>query len=192
MRKYIKYILILFIISIGIGLAISYVKRNGKVDISAQNISGNTEEVGTENEAVEPTSTSSIKITPDTKFIVESKFEDCKHTETNEYEAPDEVINMTEEEFEENYPEYIVVSFSEEEISLFSLEEGLCSSHYIISVDDDKNIIIYNLTSDYDKEIYETTEIGAEYLSADDQKELEEGIYVYGLSELNSTLENFE
>ena len=43
-----------------------------------------------------------------------------------------------------------------------------------------------------DTEIYQTTEISSEYLSTDDKKELEEGIYIYGTAELNSILENFE
>lgn len=192
MSKYFKYVIILFIVSIGIGLAISYVKRNGKLDISAQNISGNTEEVGSEEELAEPTSNEEIKIEPDTIFVVETKYEDCKHTEKNEYEAPEEVINLTEKEFKEEYPEYIVVSFSEEEVELYGLEEGLCSEHYIITIDKENMIIIYNLKSNYDKEVYETTEISAEYLSLEDQKELEEGIYVYGLTELNSILESYE
>lgn len=192
MSKYFKYVIILFIVSIGIGLAISYVKRNGKLDISAQNISGNTEEVGSEEELAEPTSNEEIKIEPDTIFVVETKYEDCKHTEKNEYEAPEEVINLTEKEFKEEYSEYIVVSFSEEEVELYGLEEGLCSEHYIITIDEENMIIIYNLKSNYDKEVYETTEISAEYLSLEDQKELEEGIYVYGLTELNSILESYE
>lgn len=192
MSKYFKYIVILFIVSIGIGLAISYVKRNGKVDISAQNISGNTEEVGIQEELTEPTINEDIKIGPDTIFIVETKYEDCKHTEKREYEAPKEVINLTEEEFEEKYPEYIVENFSEDEVSLYGLAEGLCSDHYIITIDENDMIIVYNLKSNYDKELYETTDISAEYLSSEDQKELEEGIYVYGKADLNSTLESYE
>lgn len=192
MKNYFKYIVILFIVSIGIGLAVSYVRRNGKVDISAQNISGNAAEVGSQEEITEETSASEEKITPDTIFKVDTKYEDCKHTETNEYEAPDEVINLTEEEFEEEYPEYIVVSFSEEEVSLYNTAKGLCSEHYIITVDDEDKIIIYKLKSDYDKEVYKETEISAEYLTSEDRKELEEGIYIYGTTELNSTLESFE
>ena len=53
-------------------------------------------------------------------------------------------------------------------------------------------IIVYRLKSNYDTEIYQTTEISSEYLSTDDKKELEEGIYIYGTAELNSILENFE
>lgn len=192
MRNYLKYIVILFIVSIGIGLAISFVKRNGKVDISAQNISGNTTKVGSQEELTQETSTEEIKILPDTVFIVETKYEDCKHTEINEYEAPNEVINLTEEEFEEEYPEYIVVSFSEDEVSLYNLAEGLCNEHYKITVDDNEMVIVYKLKSNYDTEIYETTEISSEYLTSEDRKELEEGIYIYGTTELNSTLENFE
>ena len=77
-------------------------------------------------------------------------------------------------------------------MDLYGLEDGLCSEHYIITVDENNMIIIYNLKSNYDKEVYETTEISAEYLSSEDQKELEDGIYVYGLTELNSILESYE
>ena len=191
MGKYLKYIVILFIVSIMIGLCISYVKRNGKVDISAQNITGNVTEVGSEEFAKEASS-SEEKITPNTIFKVETKYEDCKHTETSEYEAPREVINFTLEELEEKYPEYIVINFSKDEVDLYNVAEGLCNKHYKITIDESGMIIVYRLKSNYDTEIYQTTEISSEYLSTDDKKELEEGIYIYGTAELNSILENFE
>lgn len=192
MKKYFKYIIILFIISIGIGVALSYVNKNGKVDISAQNISGNTTEVGSEENLTIQTSSEEEKVSKDTIFEVETKYEDCKHTEVNEYEAPKELINLTEEEIANDYPEYIVVSFSKDKVCLYNTSEGLCNEHFKISINDDNMIVVYKLNSDYDTEIYQETEISAEYLSEDDQKELEEGIYIYGISDLNTILENFE
>lgn len=191
MKKF-KYIVILFIISIGIGVALSYVNKKGKIDISAQNISGNTTEVGSEENITIQTISEEEKISKDTIFEVETKYEDCKHTEVNEYEAPKELINLTEEEFENNYPEYIVVSFSKDKVCLYNTLEGLCNEHFKITINDDNMIVVYKLNSDYDTEIYQETEISAEYLSIDDQQELEEGIYIYGISELNTILENFE
>ena len=51
---------------------------------------------------------------------------------------------------------------------------------------------MYRLNENYDKTLYEKTEIYTEYLSEEDVRRLEEGIYVYGASSLNSILENFE
>lgn len=192
MKKYFKYILILFVISIGIGLAISYVRKNGKAGISAENITGNTTEVENNKTLSIETSSSEEKINPKTIFEVETKFEDCKHTEKAEYKAPKEVINLTEAEFEEKYPEYIITDFSEEKVSLYCLSEGLCNEHFKITINDENKIVVYKLKSNYDTEIYQTTDISAEYLSDEDIKELKDGIYIYGTSELNSTLENFE
>ena len=191
MKRYVKYIIILFLISVGIGFVFSKVQTNN--DMAAQNISGNTSEVGSSDETIVQTNIDEEKIIPSTKIIFETKYQDCKHTETIEVDAETEdVINMTEEELEENFPDWIIKSFSVDEVEIYRIETGLCSNHFKLALDENNMVCIYKLKSNYDIELYEETEISAEYLTEEDLENLGEGIYIYGESELNSTLESFE
>ena len=189
MKKYLKYVIILFLISVGIGFLFSRINTDNS--IIAQNISGDTSEVGGSNETIIQTNIDEEKITLNTKMIFETKYQDCKHTETTEEDAVN-FINMTEDELKENYPDWIVKSFSSDEVEIYRIEEGLCNNHYKITTDENNMVCVYKLKSNYDLEEYEETEISAEYLTEEDIENLEEGIYIYGESELNSTLENFE
>ena len=190
MKKYAIYIIIIFLISIGIGFALS--KTQTDDEISAQNISGDTSEVGSSDEAIVQTNIDEEKILPSTKIVFETKYQDCKHTETTEETDVEDLVNMTEDELKENYTDWVVQSFSSDEVQIYRIEEGLCSSHFKITLDENNMVCVYSLTQDYDTKIYKETEISAEYLTDEDLESLEEGIYIYGDSELNSTLESFE
>lgn len=58
--------------------------------------------------------------------------------------------------------------------------------------DEDGVVVIYRLDEEYNKILYEKTDIYTEYLPAQDINRLKEGIYVYTVSDLNSELENLE
>ena len=191
MKKYIKYIIIIFLISVGVGFILSKTKVDNEVD--AQNISGDTSEVGSSEETIVQANIDEEKITPNTNIIIETKYQDCKHTETEENGTiAEELINMTEEDIEENFPDWIIKSFSSDEVNIYRVEEGLCNNHFKITLNEDDMVCVYRLESDYDTELYEETEISAEYLTEEDLESLEEGIYIYGETEVNSTLESFE
>lgn len=190
LKKYVKYIVILFLISVLIGFLFSRIRTND--DLVAQNISGNTSEVGSSDETVVQTNIDEVKITPNTNIVFETKYQDCKHIEITEKNDVADFVNMTEDELKENYPDWIVQSFSIDEVQIYRLEDGLCSNHFKIALNENNMVCAYSLTQDYDIELYKETEISAEYLTDEDLENLEEGIYIYGESELNSTLESFE
>ena len=98
---------------------------------------------------------------------------------------------MTKEEMIEQYPDWTVKEFSGEEVVLYRLANGLCDEHFVIN-DEDGIVVVYRLDEDYNKSLYEKTNIYTEYLPAEDINRLKEGIYVYTISDLNSKLENFE
>lgn len=131
------------------------------------------------------------KVLPSTKLFLEKKFQDCKHTVKTEVELPVEMVNMTKEEMTEKYPEWTVKEFSKEEVVLYRVADGLCNEHFVIN-DEDGVIVVYRLDEDYNKSLYEKTDIYTEYLPTEDINRLKEGIYVYTISDLNSELENFE
>lgn len=131
------------------------------------------------------------KVLPTTKLYLEKRFEDCKHTVNSEVELPAEMINLNQEEIKQKYSDWTIKKFSEDEIVLYKLAEGLCNEHFLIK-DEDGIVVVYRLDEDYDKILYEKTDIYTEYLPDEDINRLKEGIYVYTVSDLNSELENLE
>ncbi len=63
--------------------------------------------------------------------------------------------------------------------------------HYILRAKD--NLIhVYYINEKEEEVLYRVTEISTKYLAKEDVKELETGIDVYGVQELNQLLEDFE
>ncbi len=193
MGKYIKYGLIVFVISILIGFLIGKffptAKNDNSQDVAIENIVGNTTNVGTK--LTVQTSSSEKRVSPDATLVIEKNYRDCKHVVKNVSEIPTEMIDLTKAEIEENYSDWILKSFSEDEVSLYKVMDGICNEHFIIT-DESGKIVVYKLEENYDKNLYEKTNISTEYLTDEDLRKLEEGIYVYGVGTLNSTLESFE
>jgi hypothetical protein len=193
MDKILKYGLLIFIISVLIGYFIVkfypvFVGNNQEI---VKNISGNTVKVETAEETVIETANLDEKLLPTASLILEKKYSDCKHTINIESELPVEMANLTENEIIENYSDWTVKDFSKDRVTLYKLADGLCNEHFVIN-SDEGIVTVFRLDSDYNKSLYEKTNIFTEYLSEEDIKKLDEGIYVYGTSDLNSILENFE
>lgn len=199
MRKSIfKYVLLLFIISMCIGFLFAKEMQEREVAQNENKISENifqnvkVEEIGENNKIdVLETSFEEDKIEVDTKLILKKNYIDCKHVISKEVELPGELINLTEEELKTNYPDWQVEEFDDDEVILSKKIYGLCSEHFVI--ESGKEFIeVYSLTEEYDKNLYEITNISIDYLAEEDLEKLKQGIYVYGLQELNSALESFE
>ena len=91
----------------------------------------------------------------------------------------------------EKYPDWTIKEFSKEKIVLYRLAQGLCNEHFVIN-DEDGVVVVYRLDEDYNKSLYEKTNIYTEYLPSEDIARLKEGIFVYTLLDLNTELENLE
>ena len=154
--------------------------------VTINNVGGKTRNI-----VVMQTASLEEKVLPTTKLILEKKFQDCKHTISKEVELPEEMINLTKDELSEQYSDWIVKDFSEKKIVLYRLANGLCDEHFLIN-DEDGVVVVYRLDEDYNKSLYEKTDIYTEYLPTQDIDRLKEGIYVYTVSDLNSELENLE
>lgn len=63
--------------------------------------------------------------------------------------------------------------------------------HYILR-EKDNLIHVYYINEKEEEVLYRVTEISTKYLAEEDVKELEAGIDVYGVQELNQLLEDFE
>ena len=69
--------------------------------------------------------------------------------------------------------------------------DGYCDEHYVLKLGDD-NIEVYKLLEKNKTKLYKDTNISKEYLTTEDFNSLREGIYVYGIKNLNSAIEDFE
>ena len=130
--------------------------------VTVNNVEGKTRDT-----IVMQTASIEEKILPTTKLILEKKFQDCKHIVKSEVELPVEMVNLSKEELAEKYPEWTIERFSENEVVLYKLAEGLCGEHFVIN-DEDGRVVVYRLDEDYNKKLYEKTDIYTEYLPQED------------------------
>lgn len=151
-----------------------------------------TEEYSKNHEEVtEQTSSTEEKVSANALLILKKYYKQCEHT-INEYvEIPPEVVNMTEKELQEEYPEWELIGFSANEVILYKEFEERCKEHFILKAEEDK-IVVYKMLENGKLELYEKTEIGTEYLTETDLINMQDGLEIYGKEELNKILEDFE
>ena len=120
------------------------------------------------------------KLSPYAKMIIEKKFTKCGHSSVEVQNIPIELVNLTEADIIQKYPEWEIRSFKSDELSLFREIDANCNDHFVLK-EKDGYIAIYK----------EITDIEVSSLPSGDIKSLEDGIYVYGQDALNHLIENF-
>ena len=204
MKKSWIIILIFAIIIIGIisGLAINSQKKNSKNKIIENEINEVSEKVTDEcteeYEEIEEqakleieTNSSEEKISPNCLLTLKRYYSECQHT-INEYiDISQSLVNGTEEDLKEEYPNWEIRKYSTNEIVLYKEFDSNCGQHFVLRNDDGK-ITIYKINENNEEEIYEKTEISVDYLTETDKIEIQNGIRVNGLEELNQLIEDFE
>lgn len=144
-----------------------------------------------EQEEIENVSSSEEKVSANAILILKKYYTKCEHT-LNEYvELPQELVNMTEEEVKEQYPDWEVIGFTPEQIILYKEFDDVCGEHFKLRVEDGK-ISVYIINSDGTESLYEKTDISSEYLTETDLINMENGLEIYGKEELNKIIEDFE
>jgi len=109
-------------------------------------------------------------------MILKKYYTECGHI-INEYiDIPADLINLNEEELKEKYPTWEIIGFSSGEITLYKEINESCNEHYILREKDGK-INIY-MKTEKGEELYEKTEISAEYLTETDLIEIKNGLEV--------------
>lgn len=137
------------------------------------------------------TSAVEIKTSPNSLFIFETYYKNCKHTKTERNEIPSEYVNQTEEDLQEPYRDWKIKKFTKEAVTFYQEKEGNCDEHYIIK-ENNGYIAIYTMDSSGKETLKETTEIVTTYLPETDRLRLKEGIKVEGQENLNATIEDYE
>lgn len=137
------------------------------------------------------TNSSDEKISPNCLITLKRYYSECEHT-INEYiDVPKDLVNGTREDLEKEYPNWEIQKFSSNEIILYKEFDSNCGQHFILRNDNGK-ITIYKINENNEEEIYEKTEISVEYLTESDKVEIQNGLRVNGIEELNQLIEDFE
>lgn len=183
MRKLIIYGIIIFGFSIGIGFyyASLWKINNPDVSFSIQNMTGNIVETSSKEE----------KISYNATFALKKYYKSCGHFKFNYSEIPNEIVNLSKEELSKLYPDWNIEKFSSNEIVLSQEIDEMCDEHFVLKLGED-NVEVYKTLSSGEEKLYKSTNISKDYLTSVDIENLEKGIYIYGIGNLNSAIEDFE
>ena len=143
-----------------------------------------------ENDMLE-TDSQEEKISPNCSFTIRTYYKGCGHITSQYNNIPEELVNKTEQELKEMYPEYMVETFKSNEIVVYQEKEGECGEHYLVK-DLNGTVVIYERKSDGTEELLEETSIATDYLPETDKIQMQEGIEVNGKQELNQLIEDYE
>lgn len=204
MKKSWIIILVVAIIIIGIVAGLAIYNKNEKaqnniVENEINKVSEKiTDECTEEYEELErqakldiETNSSEEKISPNCLITLKRYYNECQHT-INEYiDVPQNLVNGMQEDLEKEYPNWEIQKYSSNEIILYREFDSNCGQHFILRNDNGK-ITIYKINEEMQEEVYEKTEISVEYLTEKDKVEIQNGIRVNGVEELNQLLEDFE
>lgn len=136
-------------------------------------------------------SSAEIKISPNANLIIKKKHMDCGHITEDLVEIPTEMVNKTQEEIEEMYPDFNIDAFSSNEVILYKEVEGICNEHYKIK-EEDGVIVIYTTNEKGEDVLYDKTGIATEYLAEQDLSNIRNEFEIYGKENLNKFIEDFE
>lgn len=140
---------------------------------------------------LEETDSTSIKISPNTKISLKIYYKDCNHTIEKKQKTEQNLVNLTQEEFQSKYDDWIVEKFTEDNVVLYKEELGFCNEHYILK-EENGYIVIYELNENHEIQLLKVTDIATKYLPKSDLLEIENGLTVYTKQELNRVLEDYE
>ena len=131
------------------------------------------------------------KLASNAILILKKYYRKCEHT-INEYvELPQELVNMTEEEVQEQYSDWEVIGFEKGKLILYKEFDDVCQEHFKLRLEEG-NVVVYIVNSDGTEGLYEKTGISSEYLTETDLINMQDGLEIYGKEELNQIIEDFE
>ncbi len=202
-KKWIIYLVIVSIIglAVGIGIALYSSNRNetDKMDIITDKELADSEnkidENYTNNKSNElnivETSVKKDSISPNAKLIKKTYYEACDHLIRKNEDIPQELVNKTEINLKEMFPDWEVEEYEPTKITLYKKNSGNCGEHYFVQ-DHNGVIGIYTIDEYGVKKLKEDTEIATQYLPEEDLKNLKAGVEVIGHTKLIEFLEDYE
>lgn len=131
------------------------------------------------------------KVSANAILILKKYYQKCEHT-INEYvEMPQEIVNMTQKEVQEQYSDWKVIGFEPGKVTLYKEFADVCGEHFRLKVENGK-VVVYIDNNDGTQSLYEKTDISSEYLTETDLINMQDGLEIYGKEELNQIIEDFE
>lgn len=167
----------------------AYRKDEIKLDMSNETIERN--QIKNNEILIETSSNEDTKVSPTAVLRMVQFYEDCGHIVKEEYNVPEAIVNMTENEIKEYYSGWEIRAFSEDMIEIYKENEGICDEHYTVK-DINGYITVYIKNNNGEEKVIRKTEILTKYLSEEDQTILKNGVNVVGKKDLESLLEDFE
>ncbi len=131
------------------------------------------------------------KISPNCRLTLKRYYTECQHT-INEYiDISQSLVNATKKDLEKEYSNWEVKEYSSTEIVLYREFDSDCGQHFILKNDNGK-ITVYRINENNEEIEYQKTEISIDYLTETDKVQIQNGIRVNGIEELNQLIEDFE
>ena len=133
-------------------------------------------------------------LSPNATLVLEKVYKKCGHKTQETSKIDSKYVNLNKEEFEKEFlkdnENFTIENFEPKEVVVLKEIDSNCSEHYLLKAGNGV-VVIYKYDTDGNEKEYKTTNIGIEYLTDTDKKELEDGIEVMGENELNSRLEDY-
>ena len=117
------------------------------------------------------TSFSEERISPDCNLIKKQYYKSCDHILRDEQRIDTKLINYTKEQFLNEYKDWNVEEFNNNEIIIYKENDGYCDQHYTLK--ENSGVIgIYQINEDGKQVFKENTEIQTMYLPEEDIQRL--------------------
>lgn len=130
------------------------------------------------------------KITSSTKMVYEYFYKKDNITERVEDVPPYFLIGLTRQDLEKNFTDWVVKSFSTDEVLMQKTIDAESTQHYIVK-DYDGIVAIFYETPIEGNDIKEITDIMTNTLPKEEQDKLKQGIKIIGKEQLYKLLEAY-
>ena len=183
-------IMVILLFALGVIMGIYFYGSDNTEDTNLLNMQLAEESIS-ENNVTVSTSLTEEKVSPNCTIVEKQYFTGCDHLIKDIKEIPEDWINMTEEQILEQYPDWTLESFTNNQIIVSQEKEGYCGEHYVIRTHNDV-IGIYTLDENGKETLKEDTDIPTMYLTEEDLEILNKGIQAIGENQLHQVLEDYE
>lgn len=130
------------------------------------------------------------KVTASTKIVYEYYYTGDGVIEKTEELSPYFLVDLTEKDVQDLFSEWIVASFSPEEVVMRKYLDGSSNQYYIVGIHEGFIAVFYATETD-GTTIKEMTTTPAAALPAEEQARLQSGIHVLGQDALIKVLEDY-
>ena len=144
-----------------------------------------------EQDNIQANSQESVRLSPKCSVIYETKYEKCGHVSKQYKNITQDLVNKTERDINELYPDWAVKEFDSNELVLLKSESGECGEHYVLR-NVDGTVVVNLLNENGEEKEFKKTDISIEYLTDTDKIDIEKGLKVYGKENLSQIIEDYE